>query len=133
VNFSNYYRANLNLKEGEMTRKRLLALSGAILIAVILAVMPLMAGCAEPAPPAEAKTLKIGCLVDFGFPIGMDTKKELEAVVPVINEKGGLVIGGERYNIDLIIYDSKMSAETCLLYTSPSPRDATLSRMPSSA
>ena len=24
-------------------------------------------------------------------------------------------------------------AETCLLYTSPSPRDATLSRMPSSA
>ena len=25
------------------------------------------------------------------------------------------------------------SVETCLLYTSPSPRDATLSRMPSSA
>ena len=25
------------------------------------------------------------------------------------------------------------AAETCLLYTSPSPRDATLSRMPSSA
>ena len=25
------------------------------------------------------------------------------------------------------------SSETCLLYTSPSPRDATLSRMPSSA
>ena len=34
------------------------------------------------------------------------------------------------------IMKSKLSlsdAETCLLYTSPSPRDATLSRMPSSA
>ena len=29
--------------------------------------------------------------------------------------------------------DSENRIETCLLYTSPSPRDATLSRMPSSA
>ena len=29
--------------------------------------------------------------------------------------------------------DINASANTCLLYTSPSPRDATLSRMPSSA
>ena len=28
---------------------------------------------------------------------------------------------------------SYLTASTCLLYTSPSPRDATLSRMPSSA
>ncbi|MBA7610536.1 hypothetical protein ES703_17747 [subsurface metagenome] len=98
------------------------------LVALIMIISLLFAafGCAQPAPapapapgpapgppPApEVKTLKIGCLVDFGFPIGMDTKKELEAIVPIFNEKGGLVIGGERYNIDLIIYDSKMSAET---------------------
>ena len=31
------------------------------------------------------------------------------------------------------IIDGKLDAFTCLLYTSPSPRDATLSRMPSSA
>ena len=30
-------------------------------------------------------------------------------------------------------YDSCATTEACLLYTSPSPRDATLSRMPSSA
>ena len=29
--------------------------------------------------------------------------------------------------------DTRMLMEVCLLYTSPSPRDATLSRMPSSA
>ena len=34
-------------------------------------------------------------------------------------------------NFDKAEYDSLLS--TCLLYTSPSPRDATLSRMPSSA
>ena len=31
------------------------------------------------------------------------------------------------------IQDSALDIYTCLLYTSPSPRDATLSRMPSSA
>ena len=31
------------------------------------------------------------------------------------------------------VYRSRSGAEICLLYTSPSPRDATLSRMPSSA
>ena len=38
-----------------------------------------------------------------------------------INSPGGIITSG------MGIYD------TCLLYTSPSPRDATLSRMPSSA
>ena len=38
-----------------------------------------------------------------------------------INEYGGLIIGE----------DGKI--EACLLYTSPSPRDGLLSRMPSSA
>ena len=33
---------------------------------------------------------------------------------------------------DKILF-GKYSGQTCLLYTSPSPRDATLSRMPSSA
>ena len=34
---------------------------------------------------------------------------------------------------ELTNYESDVKALTCLLYTSPSPRDATLSRMPSSA
>ena len=33
----------------------------------------------------------------------------------------------------LVGQSAKRQAVTCLLYTSPSPRDATLSRMPSSA
>ena len=51
-------------------------------------------------------------------------------------------IGGERglcgaFNTNLLkavtAYTSEQKLEYCLLYTSPSPRDATLSRMPSSA
>ena len=45
----------------------------------------------------------------------------------------------ERYNLAVVtndIYtreDADFLVRNCLLYTSPSPRDATLSRMPSSA
>ena len=37
----------------------------------------------------------------------------------------------QEYSIDRQPYE--LDESTCLLYTSPSPRDATLSRMPSSA
>ena len=46
-----------------------------------------------------------------------------------IEMKGKIVIGeGERDEAPMLYI-----GEDCLLYTSPSPRDATLSRMPSSA
>ena len=59
------------------------------------------------------------------------------ATYPVINQKTG-----EQKEVAMSIYDWDQWKEdnpdweryfTCLLYTSPSPRDATLSRMPSSA
>ena len=46
------------------------------------------------------------------------------------------VVGDNKVLVDLAfcgICGSDMHAWHCLLYTSPSPRDATLSRMPSSA
>ena len=39
----------------------------------------------------------------------------------------------ENWKGSQIHHENKIKFETCLLYTSPSPRDATLSRMPSSA
>ena len=42
-------------------------------------------------------------------------------------------INGEKANYLLDLYDDARYYKDCLLYTSPSPRDATLSRMPSSA
>ena len=40
---------------------------------------------------------------------------------------------GEETAIEGELSEEEQEEETCLLYTSPSPRDATLSRMPSSA
>ena len=48
--------------------------------------------------------------------------------------KGEILTGkGEDGKIDFLFFFECRELNTCLLYTSPSPRDATLSRMPSSA
>ena len=39
----------------------------------------------------------------------------------------------ENYDAEVICYTADVGQEICLLYTSPSPRDRTRSRMPSSA
>ena len=41
--------------------------------------------------------------------------------------------GGERVKNGDLLVEQDVSTESCLLYTSPSPRDRTRSRMPSSA
>ena len=55
-------------------------------------------------------------------------------LIPAMNY--GLFPGGKKIRSKILIdIGSLLSIDykTCLLYTSPSPRDATLSRMPSSA
>lgn len=65
-----------------------------------------------PAEAPEAKTLKIGTLVSLEFPLGVDMQKELDALVPVLNEQGGIKVGDEQYQIEIILYDTKLNPET---------------------
>ena len=84
------------------------------------------------------------------FIIGYIIAKLIAKVIKGILKKSGVDTLGEKLNaIDLVqdnnvnvvpsslfskvIYYILLLFVTCLLYTSPSPRDATLSRMPSSA
>ena len=60
-------------------------------------------------------------LVQFGG--NVEISEELSQII-----KGDLKRSGE-FNV----FDENNLLSVCLLYTSPSPRDATLSRMPSSA
>ena len=62
----------------------------------------------------------------------VDMKSPGIEVKPIKQITGGSSFN-EVYFTDVEIPDSQRLGEICLLYTSPSPRDATLSRMPSSA
>ena len=46
---------------------------------------------------------------------------------------GGIVVGFALVYLGAYLFGGRTDPTFCLLYTSPSPRDATLSRMPSSA
>ena len=59
--------------------------------------------------------------------VGKNAKKAFEDLKDVKHKKIKKVL--DNYNQSIL----KNSNKICLLYTSPSPRDATLSRMPSSA
>ena len=52
-------------------------------------------------------------------------KEEVDAAVLAVMQRGDFVLGGAVAEFERIF--------ACLLYTSPSPRDRTRSRMPSSA
>ena len=80
------------------------------LTVLVLAVALLLGSYAAPVM-AQVKTLKVGMVHHLGFSLGRDAQKLLEAYVAFLNQKGGVTIGGETYKIDLIIYDSKFSAE----------------------
>jgi len=96
-----------------MQKKRLLTLLGSICLILVLAALPFMAACAAPTPTPVAKTLKIGCTLPLNVGFGVETKKVLEElIIPEFNKAGGLTVKGEKYNIELIIYDDKYAADT---------------------
>ena len=67
------------------------------------------------------------------FAIGSDATKKF---APKAAATGCVVIDNSslyRYDPSVPLIVPEVNPEACLLYTSPSPRDATLSRMPSSA
>ena len=63
---------------------------------------------------------------DEGFELSCDYCEETQSQ-DLVNSKTNITF------IDFDIEDSKLVSLNCLLYTSPSPRDRPLSRMPSSA
>ena len=64
-------------------------------------------------------------------PIPIEITYGLERIAMFLQDKES--IWNLDWNKDINYSDIWLQFENCLLYTSPSPRDATLSRMPSSA
>lgn len=61
-----------------------------------------------------AQPLKIGMILDYSFPLHVAWQHQMEALIPDLNAKGGLNIGGNQYKVDVIMYDGKRDAETSL-------------------
>ncbi len=109
-----------------MKRKKLLEISLAVL-SIILLSMTFMVSCQKAATPTTQttapvtqttapvtqtttpapKTLKIGVIAFLGWPLGIEFEKGVQLQADMINAKGGLDIGGEKYTIQPVIYDSK--------------------------
>jgi branched-chain amino acid transport system substrate-binding protein len=95
------------LKKGRRDmKKRIWLLVGMVLLTLAILSMPFFG-----ATYAASKTLKIGCTLPLNVGLGLEAKKCLDVIIPDFNARGGLVVGGERYTIDMIIYDDSYKAE----------------------
>lgn len=82
-----------------------------VVLALVLVLVAGVTGVCTSQASAQPETLKIGCIAFFGFPLGLDFARGVELLAEVVNNKGGLDIGGKKYNIKAIVYDSKFSDE----------------------
>jgi branched-chain amino acid transport system substrate-binding protein len=51
-------------------------------------------------------------VLNFSFPLHVDWQMIMDVLVPDINAAGGLDIGGQKYQVEIIMEDSKHNAET---------------------
>jgi branched-chain amino acid transport system substrate-binding protein len=94
-----------------MTMKRCLLVVIALLLVSTLA----LTGCTSKT--TAPKTLKVGILADLsGFlsVFYIEATHDLQLTADYINEKGGVTIQGQKYNIELVIRDSKSSPDGAL-------------------
>jgi hypothetical protein len=62
--------------------------------------------------PAANKTLKIGIVAMFGSATSLDFINAVKLMAEVDNQNGGLTIGGDKYNIQILDYDNNNSQTT---------------------
>ncbi len=92
-----------------------------ITIALCLIGVLVFSSCSKATTPATSaappQTLKIGVLADMsGFlsVFYLEATHDMQLTADYINEHGGVTIQGQRYNIELIIRDSKSSPDGAL-------------------
>jgi branched-chain amino acid transport system substrate-binding protein len=77
-----------------------------VLLALVLLAMPVMASCKSGSTETE-NTLKVGVAVGLNWPLGLDLKKSLDVISDQINKAGGMDIGGKKYQVQFILYDTQ--------------------------
>lgn len=109
-----------------MKNRKLLLLLGIACLVLIMAALPFLSACTKTTTTTtttstksttlttttQPQVLKIGCVCFMGFFIGLDMYHGVQAAADIINKKGGLDIGGMKYNIQIIAYDSNNDQAT---------------------
>jgi branched-chain amino acid transport system substrate-binding protein len=89
---------------------------GTILAIVLLLVIVLVVGCGSSSPQASTtaasgeanqatKVIKIGAIDNLQATVGVDQKKNLDVVQDMYNKQGGITVNGEKYKLQIILYD----------------------------
>ena len=88
-------------------------LLSALLILAMLSGL-ILGGCSKSATTGTGKVLKVGYLGDMSWPATVDAIHNMDVYKDMYDKKGGLVIGGEKYTIDFILYDTKGDQATSM-------------------
>ena len=97
-----------------MGRKKTLIVVVCIGLVLMLAIIFLLPAQGAAQTTSQAKTLKIGyllCLTGWYSVFDRAEERDLKIVAQMINEKGGLTIKGEKYNIELVGEDGKSTLD----------------------
>ncbi|MBN1367042.1 MAG: ABC transporter substrate-binding protein [Dehalococcoidales bacterium] len=89
-------------------------LIGAFIITTMLLIT---SGCTQTSTESShttqgTKILKIGVVSWTGYPVGFNMVRTVQVAADAVNAKGGLIIGNDRYTIQLIQYDSQNTQAT---------------------
>jgi ABC-type branched-subunit amino acid transport system substrate-binding protein len=112
---------SLNIKEGAIMAKKLVF---GILCLILVTSAFLYACSATPTavPTTTAvstttaapvtKTIKVGLIENLGFDRGIQGRNTIQVLVDMDNAEGGILAGGVRYKVDLVVYDTGTTQAT---------------------
>jgi branched-chain amino acid transport system substrate-binding protein len=91
-----------------MKKNKLFVFLSILLMTLMLMASPFMVRFVIAAP----ETLKIGVVSWLGWPLGLDFVDGVKLLAEDVNKRGGLEVGKEKYQIEIIAVDSKMDHST---------------------
>jgi branched-chain amino acid transport system substrate-binding protein len=71
-----------------------------------------MTQVSTPVPVAAGNSVKIGLVFNLSSDVGLDGLHAIQLLADADNQNGGLSIGGQKYKVELISYDSQGSQAT---------------------
>lgn len=76
-----------------------------VLVACMLAFSTVLPGPVGKCAAADQNVLKFGSMVPLAFKEGTEIKKWNDLFAKMVNEKGGLDVGGKKYQVQFFVYD----------------------------